>query len=42
MIDLYLNIFQEVIVKMITIAPIVLVVWVGVDLFSSLYFGRGK
>lgn len=42
MINLYLNIFQEVIVKMITIAPIVLVVWFGVDLFSSLFFGRGK
>lgn len=42
MIDLYLSLFQEIIVKMIQIAPIILVVWFGVDLFSSLFFGRGK
>lgn len=42
MIEFYLEIFTNVFIKIIGIAPIVLVVWFGVDMFSSLFFGRGK
>ena len=42
MIDYYFEILTQVALDVIPWIPYILIVWFGVDLFSSLFFGRGK
>lgn len=42
MLDFYIEILTNVSLSIIPIIPYILVIWFGIDIFSSLFFGRGK
>lgn len=42
MVDFYIELLVNVSLNLIPIIPFILVIWFGIDMFSSLFFGRGK
>lgn len=42
MVDYYLQILTQTTLSIIPWIPYILVIWFGIDIFSSLFFGRGK
>lgn len=42
MVAYYLEILTNTALSVIPWIPYILIIWFGVDLFSSLFFGRGK